>query len=248
MKNKVIDELTKNGYVILRSFFSKKTISEVLDGYKKNLDYCLNLLGSNSKNSDINKKYDLLNEKDKKLKAKSYDLSKYHPSLLRLATDRKIEKLINSIFGETHFLDYPQIRVDDNKNSFLLPMHQEIYGQMSNKLLTLWCPLTDVSKYNGTLVLIPGSHKNGLLKHTFYKIKNKKYHGIEKKILKKKKIVSLNLKAGDAVLFDPYLIHGSGKNNSKKIRWTFVSRYNAISGVEYLKNKKSSLRIPQKKN
>ena len=71
MKNKVIDELTKNGYVILRSFFSKKIISEVLDGYKKNLDYCLNLLELNSKNSDINKKYDLLNRKDKKLKAKS---------------------------------------------------------------------------------------------------------------------------------------------------------------------------------
>ena len=35
------------------------------------------------------------------------------------------------------------------------------------------------------------------------------------------------------------------KNFTKKIRWTFVARYNAISGIKYLNNKKSSLRIKQ---
>ena len=130
--------------------------------------------------------------------------------MFRLATDRRIEKLINLIFGEIFFLDYPQIRADDNKNSFLLPMHQEIFGQMSKSLVTLWCPLTNVSKYNGTLNLIPGSHKDGVLKHTFYKVNGKKYHGVQKTLFDEK-IISLKLKAGDAVLFDPYLIHGSGK-------------------------------------
>lgn len=249
MSLKSVNELKNNGFTILRSFLSKKIISDLLNGYKKNLDYCLKI---NNKKilipKSIDEKYNLLNKLNNNLKSKSYDLSKFHPSLFRLATDRRIEKLINLIFGEIFFLDYPQIRADDNKNSFLLPMHQEIFGQMSKSLVTLWCPLTNVSKYNGTLNLIPGSHKDGVLKHTFYKVNGKKYHGVQKRLFDEKKIISLKLKAGDAVLFDPYLIHGSGKNNSNKIRWTFVSRYNAISGIEYLNKKNSPLRIPQKKN
>lgn len=246
MKMKLIKELEQNGFTILKSFISKKIISDLINGYEKNLDYCLNKINrGNFLSSTIDEKYKLLNKLDKDLKSRSYDLSKFHPTLLRLATDKKIEKIITSIFKETFFIDYPQIRIDDNKNSFLLPLHQEIYGQMSKNLLTVWCPLTNVSKFNGTLNLIPGSHKNGKLKHVFYNIKGKKYHGVDKELIKKNKIISLKLKAGDAVLFDPYLIHGSGKNNSNKIRWTFVSRYNAISGIDYLNNKKTKIRIQQ---
>lgn len=246
MTIKTINDLKNNGFTILKSFISKKKIFDLINGYEQNLDYCLNkFIKSKPLPNNIDKKYKLLNKLDKNLKSRSYDLSKFHPTLLRLATDKKIEKIINSIFKETFFVDYPQIRIDDNKNSFLLPMHQEIFGQMSKNLLTMWCPLTNVSKFNGTLNLIPGSHKNGKLKHQFYTIKGRKYHGIQKEFLENKKIVSLKLKAGDAVLFDPYLIHGSGKNNSNKIRWTFVSRYNAISGIDYLKRKKTKIRIKQ---
>ena len=163
-----------------------------------------------------------------------------------MATKKKLLKIIKSIFQETFFLDYPQIRVDDNKNTHSLPLHQEIFGQMSSKILTLWMPLTNVSKKNGTLALVKKSHKFGPLKHEFYYIKGNKYHGVKKEIIKKYQIDYLNLNAGDGVIFDPYLIHGNGKNFTKKIKRNFVARYNAISGIKYLNNKKSSLRIKQK--
>ena len=67
-------------------------------------------------------------------------------------------------------------------------MHQEIFGQMSKSLVTLWCPLTNVSKYNGTLNLIPGSHKDGVLKHTFYKVNGKNIMVFKKNFLMKKKL------------------------------------------------------------
>ena len=67
---------------------------------------------------------------------------------------KKLLKIIKSIFQETFFLDYPQIRVDDNKNTHSLPLHQEIFGQMSSKILTLWMPLTNVSKKMAPLALV----------------------------------------------------------------------------------------------
>lgn len=247
MNKKVIKDLNENGYSILKSFFSKKIIKETLKSYENNIDYCMQLLDIKAK-GNIDKKYLLLQKKNKKIKSRSYDISKFHPSLSKLSINPKMLKIIKNIFNETFFIDFPQIRADDNKNSFILPLHQEIYGQLSSRVITLWCPLTPTSKKNGTLNLIQGSHKNGLLKHQNHKIKSKKYHGVKKKLIKNANIKSLKLNAGDVVLFDPHLIHGSGKNFSKKIRWTFIVRYNAISGIEYLRNIKAPLRIIQKIN
>ena len=95
-------------------------------------------------------------------------------------------------------------------------------------------------------MVIDQSHKMGMLKHKFYFDKTNKYHGVDKKLLSKHKVRYLNLNSGDVVLFDPYLVHGTGKNYTNKIRWTFVARFNSISGIEYLKNEKAPLRIKQK--
>ena len=43
MSLKSVNELKNNGFTILRSFLSKKIISDLLNGYKKNLDYCLKI-------------------------------------------------------------------------------------------------------------------------------------------------------------------------------------------------------------
>jgi ectoine hydroxylase-related dioxygenase (phytanoyl-CoA dioxygenase family) len=244
MMRKIKNDLKIKGYTVLKSFFSKKAIKKMLESYELNIDFCNKLANiKNSKNLD--QKYLLLKKKNKKLKSRSYDISKFHPSIYQFATDKKLITILNNIFDEVFFLDYPQIRADDFYNSHALPMHQEIYGQMSTKLLTLWCPLTRVSRKEGTLKIIEGSHKEGLLKHEFRLVKSNKYHSVQKENIKKKKIKYLSLNPGDAVLFDPYLIHGTGNNTSKKVRWTFVARYNAISGIKYLKNMKSTFRIEQ---
>ena len=243
---KISKDLKNNGYSIIYNLFSKAEVKILLKSYEENLNYCLSLINEKDVNCDIDNKYLLLQRKNKILKSRSYDLSKFDPNLYAYASKKKLLGIMRSIFNETFFLEFPQIRADDSKNSFMLPLHQEIYGQMSSKLLTLWSPLTKVSKKNGTLALIEKSHKFGLLKHQFYNLKSSKYHGVKKTLLLGHKIKYLNLESGDAVIFDPYLVHGTGKNYTQKIRWTFVARYNAISGINYLKKKNSSIRIEQK--
>ena len=240
-------DLSENGYIVVKNLFEKSEVKHLLNSFGENIDYC-NKITKNKRIqlSNIDQKYQYLKKQNNLLRSRSYDISKFHPSLFKLATKKQLLNIIKKLFGETFFLDYPQIRVDDIKNSYSLPLHQEIFGQMSSKILTLWLPLTNVSKKKGTLILVKKSHKLGPLKHKFFRIKGNNYHGVKKEIIKKYKIDYLNLNAGDGVIFDPYLIHGTGKNSTKKIRWTFVARYNAISGINYLKNKNSPLRIKQK--
>ena len=57
-------------------------------------------------------------------------------------------------------------------------------------------------------------------------------------------IISSNLKAGDGIIFDGMLMHGSNPNKSKNIRWTLISRYNSLQGIPYLKDKKAQMHIP----
>jgi ectoine hydroxylase-related dioxygenase (phytanoyl-CoA dioxygenase family) len=244
MKN-IKKEIDKKGYAIIKNLISKKEIREIFDSYEKNINYCLKLIKVQKKQQNIDSKYLLLKKKNNLLRERSYDLSKFQPSILKLAVNEKLNKILKGYFNEEFFIDLPQIRIDDNENSFLLPPHQELYGQISKDILTLWAPLSKVSKKMGTMGLIEGSHKGGVKKHVFYHVKNKKYHGISENIIKNSKFKYLNLSPGDAVLFHPLLIHTSLKNLSKKIRWTYVARYNGISGINYLKNLKSPLRIKQ---
>jgi ectoine hydroxylase-related dioxygenase (phytanoyl-CoA dioxygenase family) len=246
--NSIKKEIDLKGYAIIKDLFLKKDIQNIFSSYEENINYCLKSINVKPKSNNIDNKYLLLKKKNNLLKKRSYDLSKFHPSIFKLAINKKLDKILKEYFKEEFFLDLPQIRIDDNKNSFLLPPHQEIYGQISKNIITLWAPLSKVSKKMGTMGLIEGSHKKGLKKHIFYNIKGKKYHGVDKKILKNEKFKYLSLSAGDVVLFHPLLIHTSLKNLSKKIRWTFVARYNGISGINYLRNLKSSFRIKQKAN
>jgi len=245
MKN-LISKLNEDGYIVVKKLFSSRTILKLKKSYEKSLDYCLRLKDYNYRSLNLDQKYLFLEKVNPNLKSRSYDISKFHPSMYHeVLKNKKFLKILKEILSEEYFIDYPQIRADDMSNSRMLPMHQELYGQLSHNLITLWLPLTDVSKKNGTICIIKKSHTLGPLKHRFYYLNGSPYHGVEKKFIKNKNFSYLNIKAGDAVLFGPNLIHGTSKNNSNKIRWTYVARFNGISGISYLKNKKSSLRISQ---
>lgn len=77
-----------------------------------------------------------------------------------------------------------------------------------------------VTRDNGCLVVVPGSHKGTLLRHEYPDWEggvNKMYHGIDARPYKNN-LVYLEMEAGDTVLFHPILIHGSGSNKTDGFR------------------------------
>ena len=87
--------------------------------------------------------------------------------------------------------------------------------EIKHTTLTIWCPLVNVDLTNGTIQIVPGSHKiteDIACVNVDYYFKNFEEALIEKYLK------PVNLKAGEAIIFDDTLIHYSSQNNSQEPR------------------------------
>jgi len=110
------------------------------------------------------------------------------------------------------------IRVDiPGEHHFMNPVHQDIYSCNCNTALRIWVPLRDTNKKNGTMKIYPKSHKLGFVEPEFTKsphyplINEEKYKEFDEKILE--------VKAGNAIIFNPLLLHGSVPGSNTKIKF-----------------------------
>lgn len=250
----------ENGFIIKKNFFSKKQISNIF----KSLNYLIDLIASKFlnekqlKNFSLDQKYLFLFKKHPKFKSKFYDTIKYLDIINEISNSKKFVKTSKKLLKEKIiFNENAQIRIDQFKDSYWLPQHQEL-GQMSTRLVLFWIPLVDTNQNIGGLSIRPKSHENGFIK---YKGSNKEAreagpgrHKIitelfKTKILSKYKSKFIKLKAGDAVIFHNYLFHGTLKNlNKKKGRWVYISKYNSTKRTPYLKDENVGLRLPYNYN
>jgi len=98
----------------------------------------------------------------------------------------------------------------------IMPVHQDwtIVDESVFDSITVWMPLVDVDEINGTMKILPGSHKfsHALRSPTLDGVFKNIHPEIEKKML------WLNVKAGEAVVFSQALLHASPPNLSENER------------------------------
>jgi ectoine hydroxylase-related dioxygenase (phytanoyl-CoA dioxygenase family) len=98
----------------------------------------------------------------------------------------------------------------------LMPPHQDwtIVNEPDVNAVTIWIPLIDVDHQNGALQVIPGSHKfsNSLRSPSL----ENPFKNVEKEI--QNDLITIPLKAGQAIAFSHGLIHASKPNFSKNVR------------------------------
>ena len=116
------------------------------------------------------------------------------------------------------------------KNEFLFP------GQM----MSIMIAITDAYKENGCLQVIKATHKMGRIEHGFAGEQVGASQHYVDLALKTKELVYVELKAGDALLFHPNLLHRSEANLSDQPRWSLISVYNRSENVPYNEPSKSS--------
>lgn len=110
-------------------------------------------------------------------------------------------------------------------------------GYPSNDVVTALVLLTDTREIHGSLYMIPGSHKLGLLNH-YYDDSQAAYQlpqrAVERDRLKEimathAEPVPIVGKAGTLVFFHCLTVHGSGANMSSEDRWQAYITYNSTS-------------------
>jgi ectoine hydroxylase-related dioxygenase (phytanoyl-CoA dioxygenase family) len=105
----------------------------------------------------------------------------------------------------------------------------------SKNAITVWFPLQDTDKKNGTLKIYPKSHKMktwyGDIKKNTIMRKNLPSNKYEKNL------IDINLKLGQALVISQFLVHGSGDHKSNTVRFTLDFRLNDLSDSLYAQRK-----------
>jgi len=237
-----------NGYAILPGVISTQKINLIFEQINFLIDEALKL--HQLKRTDlktIEEKYLFLKTQQPEIKGRVYDLIKYLDSVTAVALEEKLVQFVKDLSQTPILIDNTRIRIDDASNDRAFPLHQEGLGQISAKCLTAWIPLHDITEETGGLMVVPGTHTQGFIRHQFYNIHDG-YHGVAEDLVKDLKPISIKIKKGDLVVFHPCIFHGTALMKSKnpnQIRWTLVTRYNGLKEIPYLSSMKAPLRIEQ---
>jgi phytanoyl-CoA hydroxylase len=102
------------------------------------------------------------------------------------------------------------------------PLHQDLLYfpfRPADKIVAAWTALERITKENGCLSIVPGSHKHGLLRHENpdWEYLNGAYFGAEGVGADTERIY-LEMEPGDTVFFHPIVLHGSGRNKTQGFR------------------------------
>ena len=226
---------SKEGYLVLKKTFDKKTISQIQSIILENLRF--HLKNKKIKKNEIHKHLINFRKLDKKKFGIFFDSLQTIGLGYNLLLDKKILKIITKIINAKHscitFTDL-SLRLDpphDERNS--LGWHQDSsYFRQSSKGkngTVLWIPLQKTSFNMGPLEILKNSHKLGALNIKKKKITDKlnsAKRNIDEKYFKNyKNIVKRELNIGDGLITNLDLIHRSGRNQSNKFRISLIGRY-----------------------
>jgi phytanoyl-CoA hydroxylase len=92
-----------------------------------------------------------------------------------------------------------------------------------SNVISVWLPMVEATDANGCLVVVPGSHRLGLVNHC----RTANLNGIPDGLIGMERR-PLPMKPGDVLFFHKLTRHASLANESDHLRWSFDLRYNPI--------------------
>ncbi|GIS89257.1 MAG: hypothetical protein CM1200mP18_19670 [Gammaproteobacteria bacterium] len=143
-----------------------------------------------------------------------------HPAIL---------DLVRSLLGNDLMVWTTHIYPKEPGDGRFISWHQDSahWGLDSNQVLSVWVALTDATRENGCMRMLPGSHHNGQVKHQDTRDPNNIltrgqtiFNGIEED-----RSVWIELKAGEVSVHHVDMFHASTPNKSNQRRVGVAIRY-----------------------
>jgi phytanoyl-CoA hydroxylase len=118
----------------------------------------------------------------------------------------------------------------DGNTYWKLDAHQDWRtGQGSLDSVVVWFPLVPAARDLGAIQLVPGSHMGGLRPADAAG-----YEGFISEDIPEEAFMQTEFEVGDAVIFSTFLVHRSGKNVTRNIRWSIQLRYNNLADPTFI--------------
>lgn len=149
------------------------------------------------------------------------------PALRRVLFGETLADVCRATLGDTAYFFFDQYVVKCPEAGMPFSWHQDSGYVVGNggpadhaPYLTCWCPLDDATTENGTVRVIPGSHRDGILPH-------ERQHGSNDLVGAPADVegVTLEVPAGSIVAFSSLLLHATGANTSTAPRRVYLAQY-----------------------
>lgn len=188
-------QLLENGFVIV-PFLNSSMVNDLKDFYYQNHPNSLEGMYATAHVPDI----------PFRMKMNDFIKEKFHDS-------------IHQYFNQCQALGGSYIAKGKGTKGALVP-HQDwnIVDETQYRSFNIWVPLVDLNENNGALMIEPGSH----LWDFNYRSSNIPFAYPEKEHDLWKNMLSLRMKAGEALIYDHRLIHASPENQTDEIRLACV--------------------------
>jgi len=123
-----------------------------------------------------------------------------------------------------------QVLCKDPGSANATPWHQDEWywrlAKLGHEAVTAWMPLLPTDAENGTMWLLPGSHRGRLLQHASAGGASK-FQGIIETV-PEEKMVPLELEPGDVSFHHRDMVHGAFSNSGKKRRVAIAQHYKSM--------------------
>ncbi|MBP9912744.1 MAG: phytanoyl-CoA dioxygenase family protein, partial [Opitutaceae bacterium] len=147
-------------------------------------------------------------------------VSVVNPTFRALAEDARVVSILKPVMPHGVMFLSDKIVYKSADKKFPTPWHIDcFYWRNTRPKLSVWIPLDDATAENGTLTVIPGSHrqdwnmiKMGLPSGDFQ-------YEITEGDWREGDVVTCAIKRGTAIIFSDRLVHGSTRNTAGKDRY-----------------------------
>ncbi|MEY3774942.1 MAG: hypothetical protein RLZZ129_1722 [Verrucomicrobiota bacterium] len=156
-----------------------------------------------------------------------------NPAFRALAEDARLVDSLRPVMPHGVMFLSDKIVYKSADKTFPTPWHIDcFYWRNTRPKLSVWIPLDDVQPENGTLTVVPGSHKKdwrmvkmGLPSGDFQ-------YELAEQGWREGDVVTCAIRRGTAIIFSDRLVHGSTPNTAGKDRYAIISTYHAPAADE----------------
>lgn len=150
------------------------------------------------------------------------------PLFRALAENPRIIDVLRLIMPHGVMFMSDKIVYKSPEKTFATPWHIDAYYWRNTRpKLSVWIPLDDATAENGTLTVVPGSHKRDWRMVRRDPSAGEFVNAIEDGDWQDGDVVTCAIKRGTAIVFSDRLVHGSTANTAGRDRYAIISTYHA---------------------
>ena len=211
-----IEQFHRDGFLVVRGMYNDEEMKEISQWTEE-------VSTSPEKPGHYMMYFESSKQDGSRIISRIEDFVSFHEGFARLITRRRMQQAVSDLFGE------PAVLFKDKIN-FKLPggdgfkEHQDVqagwddYGKLH---ITAMIAIDETNAENGSVEMIPGMHKQGLL--------GKMWAPLTDEDTANASYQPVHCKPGDAVFFDSYAPHRSLPNRTDQSRRVLYITFNGAS-------------------